>query len=56
MVCTSVAVSKELYYEGYADVVVEETCNEGVCLGVAEGFLLGAVHVVLSEPEKAVVV
>jgi hypothetical protein len=54
-VCTGVVVSKETYCEGYAEVVVEETYKESVCLVVAEGFLLGPVLVLLGKPEKVVV-
>jgi hypothetical protein len=38
-----------------AEVVVEEACEEGICLIVAEGFLGCPGSVVFGEPEEVVV-
>ena len=54
-VCACVIFSKETCCEGYAKVVVEETCKEDIHLVVAEGFLLCPARIVLCEPEKVVV-
>ncbi len=55
LVCASVVVSKEMYCECNAEVVVKESLEEGVCLVVTEGFLFSPVRVILGKPEKVVV-
>jgi hypothetical protein len=37
------------------EVVVGGACKEGICLVVAEGFMLGPVHVLFVKPEEVIV-
>jgi hypothetical protein len=50
-----VVVAEETNGQGDAQVVVEETREEGICLVAVQCLLLIPVKVVLGEPEKVVV-